>query len=60
MREMARCEVDGLPTPTVPQEVLNRIGVTSQSVAIAWIRRNSVYGNIKQRLESLTQGGPAN
>jgi hypothetical protein len=32
MREMARCEIEGLPTPIAPREVLGRIGVTSQSV----------------------------
>jgi hypothetical protein len=49
MRELARCEIEELPTPIVPREALNRIGVTSQSVAVTWIRGNAAYAAIRQR-----------
>src|SRR6478672_11409695 len=39
MREPARCEVEQLPIPLVPRDALDRIGVTSQSLALAWICR---------------------
>jgi hypothetical protein len=50
MRDLARAELKGLPTPIIPRQALERIGVTSQSVAVAWIRRNPAYAAIRQRM----------
>jgi hypothetical protein len=50
MREMARCEMAGEPTPAVPKQALDGIGVTSQTVATAWIRKHRSYIGIKQQL----------
>jgi hypothetical protein len=50
MREMARCDIDGRPIPNVPKEALKVIGVTSQSLAVNWIRNHKTYGALKQQL----------
>ena len=38
MRELARCDIDGSPTPAIPKEALSVVGVTSPTLAVAWIR----------------------
>jgi hypothetical protein len=50
MRELARCDIDGSPAPAVPKEALSIVGVTSQSLAIAWIRKHRSYEGIKRQL----------
>ena len=50
MREMARCEIDRRPIPNVPREALKVIGVTSQSLAVNWIRNHKSYSGLKQQL----------
>ena len=55
MRELARCDLDGSPPPAVPKEALRVVGVTSQSLAVAWIRKHRSYEGIKRQL--LTEKG---
>jgi hypothetical protein len=50
MRELARCDINRLPTPAVPKEALSVVGVTSQTLALAWIRRHRSYEGIKRQL----------
>ena len=50
MRELARCDLDGSPPPSVPKEALAVIGVTSQSLAVAWIRKHRSYEGLKRQL----------
>ena len=50
MRELARCDIDGSPPPAVPKEALSVVGVTSQTLAAAWIRKHRSYEGIKRQL----------
>jgi len=50
MRELARSDMEGSPPPAVPKEALSVVGVTSQSLAIAWIRKHRSYEAIIRQL----------
>ena len=50
MRELARCDIDGSPTPAIPKEALSVVGVTSPTLAVAWIRKHRSYEGIKRHL----------
>lgn len=58
MWELARCEAEQLPIPVVSRELLGKIGVTSQAVAISWIRRTNAYAGIRTRLATAGETFP--
>jgi hypothetical protein len=50
LTDLAREDHTGRPPPKAPKVILKRLGVTAQSVAIEWLRRQSIYLDTRQLL----------